>query len=178
MRIAGIGSRDLDQSQKAICRKLGLWIAICGHDLYSGNAEGADYAFAEGANSLDEAKVHLMLPWARFNPGQIRPGNQVLTIDQLRPDEYDWYLSLVRQYHPSQRLSQGALKLHLRNGMIVAPRAGRVDLVLAWPSQRPGGGGTGQGMRIAEGLGIRLIDLSCASEQSLFQLCEEISVTA
>lgn len=179
MRIAGIGSRELSGEQLAVCYTLGQWSTKCGHRVISGNAEGADYAFASGANTVDPTKVSLMLPWMRFNAGQVQPGNVVVAVEDLDPTEYHFYLRIAREHHPRfDRLTQGAQKLHLRNGMILFPPAGNhpapVDLVLAWPSQKPGGGGTGQGMRIAERLGVRLIDLSKTSREELRALCEEL----
>ena len=179
VRIAGIGSRELTYDQKAICFKLGEWIVQQGHQLYSGNAEGADFAFASGGNAQDPKQVHLMLPWGAFNQGQLAPLNVVLTEADLDQTERGFYLRMAREHHPRfDYLSQGAQKLHLRNGMILFPPAGNnpspVDMVLAWPSTKKGGGGTGQGMRIAERFGIPLVNIGLCSRQELSNLCQTI----
>jgi hypothetical protein len=67
----------------------------------------------------------------------------------------------------------------MRNSSIMLPPPDffPVDLCLAWPSDKPGGGGTGQGMRIASGDGVhtKLVNLSKNCHPDfLFQLCEEI----
>lgn len=178
-RIAGIGSRELTHEQLGICHTLGQWIVKCGHSLYSGGAHGADYAFASGANSVDSRRVHLMLPWGSYNAGQITRENALTTVGDLDPTEYQFYLRIARENHPKfDYLSQGAQKLHLRNGMILFPPSGNnprpVDLVLAWPSAKVGGGGTGQGMRVAEKLGIRLVNLARCTREDLARLGDEI----
>ena len=48
------------------------------------------------------------------------------------------------------------------------------NMVLAWPSKKVGGGGTGQGMRIAEGKGVTLVDLKDFGPKELYDLCESI----
>ena len=178
-RIAGIGSRDLSHEWLSDCHKLGEWIVKCGHQVISGNATGADFAFASGGNAVDPSKVHLMLPWGSFNQGQIAPMNVITSEADLDQTERGFYLGLARKYHPRfDYLSQGAAKLHLRNGMILFPPAGNhprpLDLVLAWPSMKVGGGGTGQGMRIARGEGIECIDLSRYGRKELSALCQTI----
>lgn len=178
-RIAGIGSRELTPEQLATCRTLGEWAVKCGHRVVSGNAEGADYAFASGANSYSPKSVSLMLPWGGFNNPQVNPLNLVISEADLDQTEREFYLRLARKYHPSfDYLSQGAKKLHLRNGMILFPPGGNnpppVDLVLAWPSAKKGGGGTGQGMRIGDGEGIPVANLSRFEREDFRQLAETI----
>lgn len=179
MRIAGIGSRELAPEQLEICRTLGAWAVQQGHELFSGNAEGADYAFATGGNSVDPTRVNLMLPWRSYNERQLHPDNRVASVEDLYENERKYYTALAQEHHPAwPRLSRGARLLHMRNGLILCPptRKGSfpVDLCLAWPSQKPGGGGTGQGMRIAQALGIRLVDLSLTTRGELHALCEEL----
>lgn len=182
MKIACIGSRTLNPEQLEICRKLGTWFAQQGHEIHTGNADGADQAFAAGANQIDPRLVHLWLPWPGFNPDAIVPGNQVQALTELPSPVQTWILEVAEKHHPVwNRITQGAQKLHARNVLIVrgqvpALQEGKrphVDLVVAWPSSAPGGGGTGQGMRIAQSEGIRLIDLSRCSTTDLRQLCEE-----
>ena len=178
-RIAGIGSRDLSHEWLSDCHKLGEWIVKCGHQVISGNATGADFAFASGGNAVDPSKVHLMLPWGSFNQGQVAPTNVITSEADLDQTERGFYLGLARKYHPRfDYLSQGAQKLHLRNGLIVYPPAGNnpspVDLVLAYPSQRPFGGGTGQAMRIAQGQGVEVVDLNGKTREELSALCQKI----
>lgn len=163
-RIAGIGTRDLADAQIDIVEKLGEWIVRCGHELHSGNAQGSDQAFARGGNRVDPTKVHLHLPWLSYERQAIVLGNHVDILASL-----DWriqsrYLDFAAQHHPAwERVSKGGRMLHARNGRIIYPDLllnRPVDLVIAWPSGKIGGGGTGQGMRMAEAGRIPLLDLS------------------
>lgn len=71
-----------------------------------------------------------------------------------------------------------------RNSAIVIPRyhygndgelvIQPVDMILAWPSDKPGGGGTGQGMRLGESLGIPVLNLARMDHHDLYNLCERI----
>lgn len=178
--IACIGSRELTEVQLNICQSLGVWIVRRGHELHSGNAPGADQAYARGGNEVNPALVNLHLPWFKFERHAIHPMNVVWNVD----DEHDvpaeklvMFESLARKHHPAwHRLSQGARKLMVRNSSIIKPppEFDHVDLVLAWPSDKPGGGGTGQGMRIAQDLGIPLVDLRLLGRPQLAKLCEDI----
>jgi len=171
MRVACIGSRDLNSAAISTCEKLGAWVVECGHELHTGNALGADQAFARGANRVNPALVHLHLPWKTYEAEAIHPQNRVRSVEDLNPEDRIVFATLAQQYHPVyQRLSQGAQKLMMRNGMIILG----CQLVLAWPSKKPGGGGTGQGMRLAKAHTIKLVDLNHLSQDDLFGLCEEI----
>jgi hypothetical protein len=94
----------------------------------------------------------------------------------MDPISLRFYTAQAEKHHPAWgRLSQGAEKLMIRNGMILIPcGCHSVDLCLAWPSNRRGGGGTGQGMRIAEEQGVRLINLNNTTQAALAALCDEV----
>jgi len=184
MRIACVGSRELSAAGTEICVELGKWIVECGHHVYSGNALGADAAFARGGNRVDPWKVHLMLPWHSYNRAQIVDRNQVFTVDKLPMEAQRYYEDLGRQYHPRySMLSGGAQKLHLRNGMILLPgmmlekplSPYKVDLCLAWPKEGPSLGGTGQAIRIAQGESIPYVWLNKLDRKELAQLCDRIA---
>ena len=169
MHIAGIGSRELNPDDLHICFQLGQFIVSLGGELHTGNAEGADQAFANGANMVKPERVHLHLPWASFNREAINRGNVIhLPQDQSHHEE------TARMYHKGwHRMGQGGRKLHTRNvSIVVYPQL--KDLILAFPSQKWGGGGTGQGMRVGEGLGVPVIDLNGMTQDDLFQLGERI----
>lgn len=169
MRIACIGSRALNEGDLHTCFQLGEFIANQGGEIHSGNAEGADQAFANGANTVDPERVHLHLPWASFNHSAVVAGN----VAHL-PVEGSGFEMTAAKYHPRWKyLKQGARKLHIRNVSIVVWPCVK-DLVLAFPSQKAGGGGTGQGIRIATGLGIEVIDLNGLTREDLSNLCERL----
>lgn len=179
-KIACVGSRSLTGEQETICEKLGAWIVSCSHELHTGAAVSADQSFARGANQVDPALVHLHLPWLSYERESIVLGNHVDIFPSLDQKTQQVYLDYAKVHHPAWgRLSQGAQKLHARNGRIIFPNGypGKpVDLVIAWPSKKIGGGGTGMGMRMAEAEGIPLVDLSKLQDQQreLHNLCERI----
>jgi len=184
LRIACIGSRELSPEAISICKKLGRWIVECGHHIYSGNAYGADAAFAYGGNLVDTESVHLMLPWASYNRDQIVEGNQILTVEGLGVGAKAYYSGLGKKYHPRyDTLSQGAQKLHFRNGMILQPgktlenppNPFSVDVCFAYPKPGMNMGGTGQGIRIAKGEGIPCVLIGTLNQQELAQLCDKIA---
>ncbi len=169
MRIAGIGSRGLDEGQLDVCYRLGIFIATCGGEIHSGNADGADQAFARGGNTVDPTLVHLHLPWPNFNREAIVRGNHIHL-----PQEQSGYAETAAKYHPTWKyLTQGARKLHTRNVSIVCWPTMK-DMVLAFPSNKKGGGGTGQGMRVAKGFDVPVIDLNGMDTAQLYELCERI----
>lgn len=156
MKIACIGSRSLGHDQLAQCEALGKLVVERGHELHTGNAPGADQAFARGGNAVDPTKVFLHLPWKGFESAAVVRGNvlEVVPGAEEDPGLYDE----AAFYHPSrERLSPGAFRLMARNIRIVE----RALLCLAWPDwKKPGGGGTGQGMRYCARFEIRLISLA------------------
>lgn len=186
VRIACIGSRELAGEWLNVCEKLGAWIVRVGHELHSGNAQGADQAFARGGNKVDPTKVHLHLPWLSYERDAIVLGNHVDVLASMDDKEQQTYKNYAKAHHPAWfRLSNGGMLLHARNGRILFPNGypGKpVDLVLAWPSRKLGGGGTGHGMRVAQAEGIPLVNLNelridtepGAPQPDLHALCEQI----
>lgn len=158
MRVACIGSRGLSAQELDLCRELGKLVVGAGHELHSGNAPGADQAYARGGNEVDPSRVFLHLPWDGFEKRSIQPANRV----EVYPfGNMRFYVDIAAASHPYwSRLKSGVRRLHTRNASILVPHQQAVDVCVAWPSSKPGGGGTGQGMRIAKRLGIRLIDLT------------------
>lgn len=176
-KIAGIGSRELSAHELATCEKLGGWIVLCGHQLHSGNAPGADQAFARYANTMFPERVHLHRPWMKHENQAIHPKNVVWNLDELPLEQQVSFTKTAEKYHPAWRaLTRGARRLMARNTSIITPPPDYqpVDLVLAFP-QRAKLGGTGQGMRVAQGLGVRVVDLRDLGKPELARLCEEIS---
>jgi hypothetical protein len=160
--IACIGSRGLKVSEILACEAIGRAIVERGWELHTGNAKGADQAFARGGNTVNPNKVHLHLPWHKYERDAISVGNFVRTVEDLTQKELVWYSDFARRHHPAwNHLSQGVRKLMVRNGMIIVPWEGMpVNVTIAWPSDKMGGGGTGQGMRMTGEMDSTLIDLT------------------
>lgn len=176
--IACIGSRGLKVSEVFACESIGRAIAEKGWELHTGNAKGADQAFARGANEVNPKLVHLNLPWFKYERQAVVAGNVVHTVEDLEPLALDWYTEFARNNHPAwNHLSQGVRKLMIRNGMIIVPRlsgqGSRVDVTIAWPSDKMGGGGTGQGMRMCGEVKATLIDLTQTNPEWVVKMIQE-----
>ena len=154
IRLAVIGTRDPNQRQKdAILRKLSdLLVEHKDEDIIivSGCAEGVDAYALEVAYKAGIDTIGY-LPWASYNKHVQKWCTETHVV---RSEEA---FASVRKYHPApEKLTRGMERLHASNYDIVHGS----DIVIACPSNRPGGGGTGQGMRIAKGEGIPLIKIS------------------
>lgn len=172
MKVACIGSRDLTPEQLELCREIGRGVVSKGFELHSGNAVGADQAYARGGNEVNPEMVHLHLPWRGFNRKAIEAGNHahVYPFDGMR-----FYVDIAAECHPKwDYLRDYVKKLHARNVSILMPQRQAVGVCVAWPSQRLGGGGTGQGMRIAKAKGIRLIDLTKTPAQQVVRWLQDV----
>lgn len=152
MIFAGIGSRKTPERVLAQMTRLGQWALKMDHTVRSGHADGADWAFEQGAQEACDA----FIPWPGFNKHLVSGANLIV------PPFDDDYYALVQKYHPApHRLTPGARKLMARNSCQIlglhlnAPS----DAVVCWT---PGGvvtGGTGQAIRMAEDHGIPVINM-------------------
>ncbi len=150
--IACIGSRDIDEELAKQLENLGFLIANEGHTIVSGNAIGADFAYASGANKHNPALVKLYLPWNTYNWEQLVGGNQVI----LEHDP-NWSLIAAKHHEKYDELTQGAKKMMDRNVGIVLDS---VLVIGALNHKKPGMGGTGHAMRVAEANNRPFIDVS------------------
>ena len=154
MFVACIGSRDITPEEETLMEDIGAYLARNGHTVKTGNAKGADQAYARGANRVSPAAVVLCLPWANYEEQAVKLGNIIHHESQATAEERA-YAELA---HPAWlRLTQGARKLMVRNAMIIF---GSTLVIARTNPAKKGGGGTGHGVRIAEMLGIKVRDLS------------------
>jgi hypothetical protein len=150
VKVACIGSRALSQTQLRTCMHFGNLVCANGAYVGSGNADGADQAFQSGAGFPESVVVYL--PWPGFNAEALHAGYRVRVPPY--PKEYE---VAARECHSGfDSLSRGPRALHLRNMAII----GDASFVLAWPGDKPWGGGTGTGIRRALQLGVPMADLS------------------
>lgn len=166
---AGIGKRRLTSREADLIRRIGAQLARDGFVLRTGAAPGADQEFAEGALAA-AGDVVLCLPSSRHEKAWVddagaRYGAQV-SVESLRNDDHEAMRS-VAEYHPiGDRLEGYTVRLHARNYRIVVGPAGPVSFVIAWP--REGGGGTAQGIRIAEKRKIPILRLDECGEAKVW----------
>ena len=94
----GVGSRETPKEILEVITKIAVRLEELGYTLRSGGAKGADMYFAEKVKSKE-----IFIPWKSFGEGIV-------------PKETEFAHNLLKEVHPAyEKLSQGALKLHLRN---------------------------------------------------------------
>lgn len=150
----GIGSRKTPDDVLDLMERLARYLARQDWVLHSGHASGADQAFERGASQ----RAQIFLPWRNFEDDVVIPALFVL------PEPDAWTFEIAAQHHPAwDRLSQGARKLHARNvHQIYGPQKDHSPIsqcVVCWTSDGKASGGTGQALRIAESLGIQILNL-------------------
>ena len=153
---AGIGSRDTPENIILDMANIGYHLASIGWKLRSGHADGADKAFEYGAKQA-KGEMEIYLPWAGFNNA---PHSDVRYIV---PEFTPQLLELAAKHHPAWfKCSQGAQKLHARNGCQVLGLDLKTpaQMVVCWTANAKGLGGTGQAIRIARANEIPVFDLA------------------
>ncbi len=143
---AGIGSRKTPADVMNVMTLSAKRLSKRGYVLRSGGADGADSAFAQGAEFKE-----IFLPWKGFNglnsPYAVASEHAMIEAEKFHPA---W-----------NRLSNGAKALHARNmHQILGPNLDDpVDFVLCWTPEGLGQGGTGQAIRIAKKYDIPVFDM-------------------
>lgn len=163
-RVACIGKRDISDLWKMRLETVGRFYAEAGITVATGNAPGADQAYARGANGVSPERVELCLPWATFerkciisapddtygmDVSHLHGGNTVRVVNDHATPE-DWRLAEI--CHPAWgSLGPTVKPLLVRNAMVIRESS----LVHALPNYgKLGWGGTGHAIRIAGELGI------------------------
>lgn len=154
---AGIGSRttpnDVLDMMRDIASELGKrdWL------LRSGHADGADWAFEQGAEGHH---CDIFLPWPTFN---LNLGFLDGCTHHTTPQSEAY--PIAEQFHPNwARCSMTARMMHARNvHQILGPDVTQPILsrfVICWTYRGHGGGGTGQALRIARHYNVPIFDLA------------------
>lgn len=111
-----------------------------GYLITSGNATGADQAWARGANSVNPEAVTLFLPWDSFERAAVHSKN---TVRVFNPATDQKYVEAAAQ-GASMRGTKARIALLARNAMIVED----VHCVLGYVGA--GGGGTMHAFGVAQ----------------------------
>lgn len=167
MIYAGIGSRQTPRDILAIMENFARNMALCGNILSTVGADGADAAFMRGAYSVTDSQANIYLPWSSYSHSGSISSNWTVRRSVCREA-----LALARKHHPAwSKCSPPAKDLHARNGyVILGPDLSTpVSFVVAWTEGGRGGGGTGQGLRIARAYGIPTLDLGSCTENQLYE---------
>lgn len=166
LRYAGIGSRKTPEYIQKMMQSIAQQLGQSGWVLRSGFADGADISFGWGAETVDGA-MELFVPWTGYNGA---PWNDPRVIVPPMTQEL---MDLAMKFHPAwHNCSQGAQKLHARNGSIILGLDLKtpVDCVICWTPNGLRGGGTGQALRIADAYEIPIFDLALPDD--LPRLCK------
>lgn len=148
--IAIIGSREPTAYQKERVIATLTRLDPKKHQIVSGCADGIDSLALSTAFSMGFKTIG-MIPWDSYNKHVQESCTVVQIFDQMNEKTVANGKQSVIDNHPAaHNLSQGAMKLHMRNYGIIR----WADEVYAMPSNKPGGGGTGQGIRLAKDLSI------------------------
>lgn len=163
-RVACIGSRQIANWERDLFFNIGKFIVSGGDYISTGNAKGSDQVFASGGNEINPKNVLIYLPWKNYETYTLNKDNRVL----YEPKD-EWF-DLTAPFHPGwQNLSQGVKRLMARNYGIL----NRADKCIARLNhEKSNGGGTGQGVRIANSLNIPVLDLNDKSFNEIITFLE------
>ena len=153
-RIACIGPRSTPPDILKWMEEAGAALVKAGHTIVSGNAPGADQAWARGGNSVDPSRVELILPWRDFEAQARHPQNVFRWID-AEPDGGRSVWKIAAELHPRwSALNLGAKRLIARDVLIAK------DVLRVVGYNEGGGGGTGFTFKVARHFEIETVDVS------------------
>jgi hypothetical protein len=141
--------------------KIAGFLAIKNYILRSGGADGADSAFEAGCD-LARGSKEIYLPWKGFN-------NNPSELYTQHPKAFE----IAAKFHPSwDKLKDSVKKLMARNvHQVLGNDLGSpVEFVVCWTPNGLGGGGTGQALRLAKSLDIKIFDLG--KKETILELRE------
>lgn len=171
---AGIGSRETPPEVLGWMEQLGEQLGAAGWILRSGFADGADNAFARGAERSD-GPMELYVPWAGFNDAPT-DDPRIINVQSFSADIHRHMFNVAQHFHPNWNACSNAAKnLHTRNVPQIcgADMNTPVTCVICWTPNGKSGGGTGQAIRIARNLEIPIFDLFNESDREA--LCNFIN---
>ncbi len=145
---SGIGSRETPQNVLDRFVKLSRFLEHKNYVLRSGAADGADSYFESGVVKPKNKEIYL--PWKGFN----NSNSELHSICRKSAE-------MAAEIHPYwDNLKQGARKLQARNCYQVLGKDLETpsDFVCCWTDGGLTVGGTGQAIRLANKLGIRVFN--------------------
>jgi len=149
--VACIGSRETPIHILRWMQHTGEAIVRAGYTIVSGNAPGADQAWAQGGNRADPSKVVLCLPWNGFEEKTIHPDNIVRILDGESPRGKRHFDRAEAAHDAWHQMTPGGQRLHARNAMIVDGALAVFGYV--------NGGGTRTAFKLAQMLGVPTYDV-------------------
>lgn len=168
MIIAGIGSRKTPVDVQTEMTQVGEWCRSKKIWVRSGHAEGADWAFEQGAQEYCIA----YLPWFSFNK-ELKSRARMLVPDFTRDIEL-----IARQFHPIYpTLKDTVKKLMMRNVCQVLGQNVNtpVSAVICYTEDSLlTSGGTSQAMRIAKARGIPTFNMAAYRADAVINILSEM----
>lgn len=153
---AGIGARSCPLNILNDMTHLSTTLNGMGYTLRSGNADGADFAFAKG---VEDEKAQIWLPWKNFNIGfqRIHPQHTYRLIRE--PDDESW--DSINKFHPNGPKLNTIYKKFMARNYRQVRGLGEPDseFVICWTHDGTAVGGTGQALRIAKNFNIPIFNL-------------------
>ncbi len=152
--ICGIGSRETPPHILNEMTKIGTWIKTENHILRSGHAQGADFAFEQGA----QERCIAYIPWNSFFK-DLKSNALKFVVD-------DYYSNILNEftdkYHPTPyKLTNISRKLMNRNvcQVLGLKTDNHSDVIICYTKDGKDSGGTGQAMRIAKAYNIPILNM-------------------
>lgn len=152
MIITGIGSRETPKKILTEMKEIGKWCLSNNITVRSGHADGADWAFEEGA----QERCIVYLPWQGFNSQLISRAKSVVVSSATKYDK------ITDQFHPNPNaLSKYARKLMNRNScQVLGLNLDKpTNYIVCWTKDGNASGGTGQAIRIAQSYRIPILNM-------------------
>jgi hypothetical protein len=165
---AGIGSRQTPDSVLLQMQSIGEQLADR-WTVRSGFADGADKAFAFGADKVN-GPMQNFVPWQGFNDAPNSREDGRFWYHQMSAEHMNEAYNIARKYHPNWKAcSEAAKKMHTRNVFqVLGPDLNTLsDMVICWTPNGSGSGGTGQAIRIARAYAIPVFDIAIEDNQRL-----------
>eukprot|EP00919_Chromeraceae_sp_WS-2016_P077431 GHVR01183243.1.p1 GENE.GHVR01183243.1~~GHVR01183243.1.p1 ORF type:complete len:401 (-),score=63.04 GHVR01183243.1:273-1475(-) len=166
---AGIGARDTPDWAMKKMTKVAEILAKKGYVMRSGAADGADSAFEAGVDKAGGTHKEIYLPWNGFIPKKgaaerFADGKTVFAENSVQHE------SIAKQYHPRwDKLGRGARSMMSRNASQMLGRDLKTPskAVVCWTQGGEAVGGTGQSIRMANEVGIQVVNLGDSRLKSM-----------
>lgn len=171
---AGIGSRKTPAYTQANMHYLAAALSDKGYTLRSGNAEGADQAFASG---VKDNKAQIWLPWKHFQLNfQKKFPNHTYIVEDMLADMEAFHS--VAKFHPKpDTLSVVSYQFMVRNYRQVIGRGEpNSKFIICWTECGEYVGGTAQAMRIADHFQIPILNLAKLTADEVLKEIDKIEL--
>lgn len=168
-KIATIGNRNLSFDAILLCNHIGFALAENDYTLVSGNADGADSAFVDGASKVLNHKVEIKLPWKSFNANKLK---STYVVGDVYPNEY---AILAESLCPNWKSFTYPVKqLFIRNVAIVKETRFVLAMFANEENMSSKHGGTIFALKIANKYNIPYLKLNPNSNISISDILENI----